>query len=60
MNFLFAYRKFRNLNEKKRRDAFNMLISELSAIVCAADSRRIDKITVLEQAIQFLENHKGW
>lgn len=36
-----------------------MLINELSAIVCSADSRRVDKTTVLEQAIQFLQQHQG-
>ena len=54
-----CYRRFRNLNEKKRRDQFNMLLNELSVLVCSGDSRKVDKTTVLEQALQFLEHHKG-
>lgn len=36
-----------------------MLINELSAIVCTPESRRVDKTTILEQAVAFLDNHKG-
>ncbi|XP_067949091.1 neuronal PAS domain-containing protein 2-like isoform X2 [Watersipora subatra] len=50
-------RKFRNLNEKKRRDQFNMLINELSAMVCL-DGKRTDKTGVLERTMAYLRNHK--
>lgn len=44
-------RKSRNLSEKKRRDQFNILITELGSMVspnaCSA-SRKMDKTTVLK------------
>lgn len=49
-------RKSRNLSEKKRRDQFNMLINELSSMV-SANSRKMDKSTVLKSTISFLKNH---
>lgn len=51
-------RKSRNLSEKKRRDQFNLLISELSTMV-ASSNRKMDKSTVLKATIAFLKNQKG-
>ena len=50
-------RKTRNLSEKKRRDQFNVLIGELCAMV-ALNSKKLDKSSVLKNAIQFLKNHQ--
>ncbi|XP_043276854.1 circadian locomoter output cycles protein kaput isoform X2 [Venturia canescens] len=49
-------RKFRNLSEKKRRDQFNMLVNELGSMV-TANTRKMDKSTVLRSTILFLKNH---
>jgi circadian locomoter output cycle kaput protein len=51
-------RKSRNLGEKKRRDQFNLLVNELSSMV-SANSRKMDKSTVLKSTIAFLKNHNG-
>lgn len=51
-------RKSRNLSEKKRRDQFNVLVNELSAMV-SSNSRKMDKSTVLKSTIAFLKNHNG-
>lgn len=51
-------RKTRNMSEKKRRDQFNSLVNELSAMVTAT-SRKMDKSTVLRSAISFLKNYNG-
>mgnify|MGYP006359065125 FL=1 len=53
-----AKRKSRNLSEKKRRDQFNLLVNELSAMV-SSNSRKMDKSTVLKTTIAFLKNHNG-
>ncbi|BFZ24184.1 hypothetical protein BsWGS_27223 [Bradybaena similaris] len=52
-------RKTRNLSEKKRRDQFNVLINELCSMV-AANTKKMDKSTVLKSAIQFLKNHQDF
>ena len=51
-------RKTRNLSEKKRRDQFNVLVNELSSMV-TANTKKLDKSSVLKSAIQFLRNHQG-
>ena len=58
VNILVCARKSRNLSEKKRRDQFNMLISELSSMV-STNSRKMDKSTVLKSTISFLKSHNG-
>ncbi|GFN77785.1 circadian locomoter output cycles protein kaput [Plakobranchus ocellatus] len=50
-------RKTRNLSEKKRRDQFNVLINELCSMV-SANTKKLDKSSVLKSAIQFLRNHQ--
>ncbi|CAH1119613.1 unnamed protein product [Phaedon cochleariae] len=49
-------RKSRNLSEKKRRDQFNLLVSELSSMV-SSGGRKMDKSTILKSTISFLKNH---
>ncbi|XP_070554699.1 circadian locomoter output cycles protein kaput-like [Ptychodera flava] len=49
-------RKSRNASEKKRRDQFNILISELCAMV-STKSRKMDKSSVLKATISFLRQH---
>ncbi|EDW40615.1 GM24989 [Drosophila sechellia] len=51
-------RKSRNLSEKKRRDQFNSLVNDLSALI-STSSRKMDKSTVLKSTIAFLKNHNG-
>ena len=46
-------RKSRNLSEKKRRDQFNMLVTELGTMV-SPNNRKMDKTTVLKTTIAFL------
>lgn len=53
-----VFRKSRNLSEKKRRDQFNMLVNELGSMV-SANTRKMDKSTVLKSTILFLKNHNG-
>ena len=50
-------RKSRNLSEKKRRDQFNMLITELGTMV-SQNNRKMDKTTVLKTTISFLKQVK--
>ena len=52
-------RKSRNQSEKKRRDQFNVLISELGTMVSgdASSHRKMDKTTVLLATIAFLKQH---
>ncbi|XP_032310784.1 circadian locomoter output cycles protein kaput isoform X2 [Drosophila ananassae] len=52
----FLCRKSRNLSEKKRRDQFNSLVNDLSALI-SNSSRKMDKSTVLKSTIAFLKNH---
>ena len=52
-------RSSRNLNEKKRRDRFNILVQELAEIVSPENERKQDKVTVLKHAINFLQNHQS-
>ncbi|XP_070153000.1 circadian locomoter output cycles protein kaput isoform X1 [Polyergus mexicanus] len=49
-------RKSRNLSEKKRRDQFNMLVNELGSMI-SANTRKMDKSTVLKSTILFLKKH---
>ncbi|XP_073520889.1 neuronal PAS domain-containing protein 2 isoform X2 [Phyllobates terribilis] len=51
-----AKRAVRNRSEKKRRDQFNVLIKELS-IMLPGNARKMDKTTVLEKVIGFLQKH---
>ncbi|KAK9880921.1 hypothetical protein WA026_013254 [Henosepilachna vigintioctopunctata] len=48
-------RKSRNLSEKKRRDQFNTLVTELNTMV--SPGRKMDKSTVLKTAIALLKKH---
>ncbi len=50
-------RRFRNQNEKKRRDQFNMLIQELGNLL--NHPRKIDKSTVLSETLYFFRNFNG-
>ena len=52
-------RSSRNLNEKKRRDRFNVLVQEIAEIVLPENQRKLDKTTVLKRAINFLQNHQS-
>uniref|UniRef100_A0A4W3IN18 Circadian locomoter output cycles protein kaput n=1 Tax=Callorhinchus milii TaxID=7868 RepID=A0A4W3IN18_CALMI len=47
----------RNKSEKKRRDQFNVLIKELGSML-PGNSRKMDKSTVLQKTIVFLQKHK--
>ncbi|XP_071991953.1 neuronal PAS domain-containing protein 2 isoform X3 [Engystomops pustulosus] len=51
-----AKRALRNRSEKKRRDQFNVLIKELSSMF-PGNMRKMDKTTVLEKVIGFLQKH---
>ncbi|XP_076990004.1 neuronal PAS domain-containing protein 2 isoform X2 [Tamandua tetradactyla] len=51
-----AKRASRNKSEKKRRDQFNILIKELSSML-PGNARKMDKTTVLEKVIGFLQKH---
>uniref|UniRef100_A0A674GKE5 Neuronal PAS domain protein 2 n=1 Tax=Taeniopygia guttata TaxID=59729 RepID=A0A674GKE5_TAEGU len=50
------YKASRNKSEKKRRDQFNVLIKELSSML-PGNTRKMDKTTVLEKVIGFLQKH---
>uniref|UniRef100_F1KWJ5 Neuronal PAS domain-containing protein 2 n=1 Tax=Ascaris suum TaxID=6253 RepID=F1KWJ5_ASCSU len=50
-------RKTRNESEKRRRDAFNKLIGELTTLVADGD-RKMDKSNVLKCAITFLKQRQ--
>lgn len=56
--FFPVYRASRNKSEKKRRDQFNVLIKELSSML-PGNTRKMDKTTVLEKVIGFLQKHNG-
>nr|XP_033805330.1 neuronal PAS domain-containing protein 2 isoform X2 [Geotrypetes seraphini] len=49
-------RASRNKSEKIRRDQFNVLIKELSTML-PGSTRKMDKTTVLEKVIGFLQKH---
>lgn len=49
-------RQARNRNEKKRRDLFNTLLSELNEMIGPKD-KKMDKSSVLMTTISFLKNH---
>ncbi|XP_062899188.1 circadian locomoter output cycles protein kaput isoform X5 [Mobula hypostoma] len=53
-----AKRVSRNISEKKRRDQFNVLIKELGSML-PSNTRKMDKSTVLQETIDFLQKHKG-
>eukprot|EP00069_Balaena_mysticetus_P018379 bmy_11054T0 len=55
-NFQWAPSASRNKSEKKRRDQFNVLIKELSSML-PGNTRKMDKTTVLEKVIGFLQKH---
>ena len=56
-------RRSRNQSEKKRRDQFNVLVSELSSMINSGSqdgnnaARKMDKTTVLLNTIDFLKTH---
>ncbi|MGH0114693.1 UNVERIFIED_CONTAM: hypothetical protein FKN15_034010 [Acipenser sinensis] len=50
------FRASRNKSEKKRRDQFNVLIKELGTML-PGNTRKMDKTTVLERTIDFLQKH---
>lgn len=52
-----AKRKSRNQSEKKRRDQFNVLITDLMHLV-SSSSRKMDKTTVLQQTISYLRSQR--
>uniref|UniRef100_A0A914V4J7 BHLH domain-containing protein n=1 Tax=Plectus sambesii TaxID=2011161 RepID=A0A914V4J7_9BILA len=51
-------RKSRNQSEKRRRDAFNKLIAELTGIVGDGE-KKLDKSNVLKQAIMYLRMQRA-
>ncbi|XP_065200898.1 circadian locomoter output cycles protein kaput-like isoform X2 [Planococcus citri] len=51
---LSIFMKSRNLSEKKRRDQFNTLISELNSII-SVNGRKVDKSTILKAAMNTLK-----
>nr|XP_023698639.1 neuronal PAS domain-containing protein 2-like isoform X2 [Paramormyrops kingsleyae] len=54
-----AKRASRNKSEKKRRDQFNVLIKELCTMLQGQDyPRKMDKSTVLQRTIDFLQKQK--
>ncbi|KAM8888416.1 circadian locomoter output cycles protein kaput isoform 3-T5 [Synchiropus picturatus] len=52
-----AKRVLRNNSEKVRRDRFNELIKELGAMM-QGDTGKMDKLTILQKSIDFLQKHK--
>ncbi|XP_058240702.1 clock circadian regulator b isoform X3 [Hemibagrus wyckioides] len=52
-----AKRVSRNISEKRRRDQFNVLIKELGTLL-PANTRRMDKSTILQKSIDYLRKHK--
>ncbi|XP_054646662.1 circadian locomoter output cycles protein kaput isoform X2 [Dunckerocampus dactyliophorus] len=52
-----AKRVSRNKSEKKRRDHFNVLIKELGTML-PGNARKMDKTTILQKSINFLQKHK--
>ena len=56
-------RQSRNQSEKKRRDQFNVLVSELASMINSGSqdgnnaARKMDKTTVLLNTIDFLKMH---
>ncbi|MXQ90143.1 hypothetical protein E5288_WYG017360 [Bos mutus] len=53
---VIVFKASRNKSEKKRRDQFNVLIKELSSML-PGNTRKMDKTTVLEKVIGFLQKH---
>lgn len=57
---LFCSRASRNKSEKKRRDQFNVLIKELCTMLQGqGHPRKMDKSTILQRTIDFLQKQKG-
>ncbi|XP_077440356.1 circadian locomoter output cycles protein kaput isoform X2 [Vanacampus margaritifer] len=52
-----AKRVSRNKSEKKRRDHFNVLIKELGTML-PGNTRKIDKSTILQKSIDFLQKQQ--
>ncbi|KAI5087773.1 clock circadian regulator b, partial [Silurus meridionalis] len=52
-----AKRVSRNKSEKRRRDQFNVLIKELGTLL-PANTRRMDKSTILQKSIDYLRKQK--
>lgn len=53
-------RASRNKSEKKRRDQFNVLIKELCTMLQGqGHPRKMDKSTILQRTIDFLQKQKG-
>uniref|UniRef100_A0A8C5EJP2 Circadian locomoter output cycles protein kaput n=1 Tax=Gouania willdenowi TaxID=441366 RepID=A0A8C5EJP2_GOUWI len=52
-----AKRVSRNDAERKRREQFNVLIKELGTML-PGNSRKMDKSTILQKSIDFLQKHK--
>lgn len=57
---LDRFRASRNKSEKKRRDQFNVLIKELCTMLQGqGHPRKMDKSTILQRTIDFLQKQKG-
>lgn len=57
---VFVCRASRNKSEKKRRDQFNVLIKELCTMLQGqGHPRKMDKSTILQRTINFLQKQKG-
>ena len=53
--FLFLRsQKARNMTEKRRRDKLNMYINQLAALLPPEGHRKMDKSSVLEQGVNYL------
>ena len=62
--FVFFLRKFRNENEKRRRDLFSQLISSLENILnidktssSVIPTTKLDKASILRETVVYLKKH---